>query len=210
MLRRNRTFNIFTTSRRAVILGLASTLMVAGPAAAQISQDQAESFTKTLVAELGGIAKDGARSEATRDQAYRQALQSRLGSEAIGKFLLKGIPDGAASPDQLARYNALFPRYIAAAFATQIGGLAERQINVTQSRARGEREVIVRSEIVNSSGIKKASIDWRIRSIKGQPRLLDVLVERSSPLVTKRQEFSSLVKRDGMAALLAHMESVAN
>jgi len=210
MLRLARKSEILATSRRVFIVGLTSAMMMAGTANAQISQDQAEGFTKTLVAELGQIAKDGTYSETARDQAYRQALQSRLGSEAIGKFLLKGIPDGAASPAQLARYKTLFPSYIAAAFATQIGGLAERQINVTQSRARGEREVIVRSELVNNSGIKKASIDWRIRAIKGEPRLLDVLVERSSPLVTKRQEFSSLVKRDGMDALLAHMESVAN
>ena len=96
------------------------------------------------------------------------------------------------------------------AFASQIGGLAEQQIKVTESRPRGEREVIVRSELVNSAGIKKASIDWRIREVDGEPRLLDVLVERVSPLVTKRQEFSSLAKREGIEALLEHMEKIAN
>ena len=60
------------------------------------------------------------------------------------------------------------------------------------------------------AGIKKASIDWRIRDVDGEPRLLDVLVERVSPLVTKRQEFSSLAKREGIDALLEHMEKIAN
>lgn len=199
-----------THAMKAVIIGLMSAFMIFAPATAQINQSQAENFTKTLVSELGSIARNPSLNENSRERAYRQALQSRLATDSIGKFLLKSVPADLPTQSQIATYNQLFPSYIAASFASQIGGLAERQINVTQSRARGERDVIVRSELVNNQGIKKASIDWRIRWINGQPRLLDVLVERVSPLVTKRQEFSSLAKRQGMDALLAHMRTVAN
>ena len=120
------------------------------------------------------------------------------------------MPADLPTEAQKVTYNQLFPSYIAAAFASEIGGLAERDINITDSRERGETEVIVRSDLVNDAGVKKASIDWRIREIDGQPRLLDVLVERVSPLVTKRQEFSSLAKREGVDALIAHMKTVAN
>ena len=137
-------------------------------------------------------------------------MKSRLATESIGKFLFKSVPADLPTPAQKSTYDSLLPNYIAGAFASQIGGLAEQKINVTQSRPRGEREVIVRSELVNSAGIKKASIDWRIREVDGEPRLLDVLVERVSPLVTKRQEFSSLAKREGIEALLEHMEKIAN
>jgi len=196
-------------SLKASLLGLLTVALFSSSAFAQIAPADAETFTRTLVTELGQIAKDEALSEDARDQAYRGALKSRLASESIGKFLFKGVPADLPTASQIGTYNELFPDYIAAAFAAQIGGLAERQINVTESKARGSRDVIVRSELVNNSGVKKASIDWRIRDIDGNPRLLDVLVERSSPLVTKRKEFSSLVKREGVDALLAHMEKVA-
>jgi len=204
------TSNTLKKTLKAGLIGLFSIAMLTGTALAQIAPSQAESFTETLVAELGQIAKDETLSDTAQDQAYRGALKSRLASESIGKFLFKGVPEDLPTAAQVATYNELFPDYIAAAFAAQIGGLAERQINVTESKARGSRDVIVRSELVNNAGIKKASIDWRIRDIDGQPRLLDVLVERSSPLVTKRQEFSSLAKREGVDALLAHMETIAN
>lgn len=177
---------------------------------AQITQGEAEDFTNSLVVELGKIAKDDSLNEAAQDQAYREALKTRLATESIGKFLFKSVPTDLPTPAQKSTYDSLFPNYIAGAFASQIGGLAEQEINVTESRPRGEREVIVRSELVNSAGIKKASIDWRIRDVDGEPRLLDVLVERVSPLVTKRQEFSSLAKREGIDALLEHMEKIAN
>ena len=201
---------IMTRAMKAVIISLISAFMIFAPATAQLNQAQAESFTKTLVTELGAIAKNPSLNDDARERAYRGALQSRLATDEIGKFLLKSVPAELPTQAQIARYNQLFPTYIAASFASQIGGLAERQINVTQSRTRGERDVIVRSELVNNRGVKTASIDWRIRWINGQPRLLDVLVERVSPLVTKRQEFSSLAKRQGMDALLAHMQTVAN
>lgn len=188
-------------------------IMMAVPAFA-LDKSEAEGFTDALIVELGTIANDGALGDGAlgddaRDRAYRGALQSRLATESIGKFLFKSVPADLPTEAQIAAYNELFPKYIAAAFASQIGGLAERQINVTESRARGEDEVIVRSVLVNKSGVKKASIDWRIREIDGQPRLLDVLVERVSPLVTKRQEFSSLAKREGVDALLTHMKTIS-
>jgi len=195
---------------KAILIGVFSLAIFSSSAFAQISTSQAETFTKALVTELGQIAQNEALSDAAQDQAYRGALKSRLASESIGQFLFKGIPEDLPTAAQISTYNELFPDYISAAFAAQIGGLAEREINVTQSKARGSRDVIVRSELVNKAGIKKASIDWRIRDINGQPRLLDVLVERSSPLVTKRQEFSSLAKREGVDALLAHMKTIAN
>ena len=74
---------------------------------------------------------------------------------------------------------------------------------------RSETEAIVQSHLVDNAGRKKASIDWRLRWVDGEPRLLDVLVERVSPLVTKRQEFSSLAKRDGVDALLDYMKGVS-
>ena len=198
-------------SLKFAVIGLVSALMISAPASAQsLSQDDAKGFTEALVVELRTIAKDGALSDTSRDRAYRDALQRRLVTDQIGAFLFKSIPDGSATDAQLREYNQLFPSYISAAFASKIGDLAERQINVTESRARGEKEVIVRSELLDDAGFKKASIDWRIREVNGQPRLLDVLVQGVSPLVTKRQEFASLAKRKGVDALLDYMKKIAN
>lgn len=199
--------NSLLTTLKITLMTFLASLMMVGTASAN-NPSEAESFTKSLVTELGQIAQNDALSDSVQMDSFRGALQRRLAAKSIGKFLLKGVPAELITPQQQNTYNQLFPTYIASAFASQIGGLAERQINVTESRAR-RNDVIVRSELVNKKGIKKASIDWRVRWIDGQPRLLDVLVERSSPLVTKRQEFSSLAKREGFDAVLAHMKSIA-
>lgn len=167
---------------------------------------QAESFTKALIDQLSDVAKTQDLSDDARDAAYRNVLQSKLATDSIGKFLFKGAPDELATAEQRAEYKALFPAFIAATFASEIGELAERDILVKSSRVRGDTEALVSSELVNKAGIKKASIDWRLRWIDGEPYLLDVLVERISPLVSKRREFSSLAEREGVDALLAYMK----
>lgn len=188
----------------AALISAASTLPVFAA-----DKTQAESFTKALVTELSAVAKQGGLTEPARDLAYRDVLQAKLATESIGKFLFKGAPSELATATQRREYETIFPAYIAATFAAQIGELAERQINVKASRLRGDTEALVSSELVDRNGIKKASIDWRLRWIDDEPYLLDVLVERISPLVTKRKEFSSLAQHDGVDALLAHMKDVS-
>ncbi|MEP1231108.1 MAG: ABC transporter substrate-binding protein [Litorimonas sp.] len=187
---------------------VASVTAMATPAFAA-DKTQAEKFTQALIVELSDVAKRSDLSDTSRDLAYRDVLQAKLATESIGKFLFKGAPSELATDAQRAEYEALFPSYIAATFAAQIGELAERQINVKASRLRGDTEALVRSELVDKNGIKKASIDWRLRWIDDEPFLLDVLVERISPLVSKRKEFSSLASRDGVDALLAHMKTAS-
>ncbi len=177
-------------------------------AAVAPTTETATTFVDALVVDLSAAANDESLEEEDRKYALRTILRDELAVEPIGKFLFAGAPAELATDDQRAAYDELFPNYIAASFAEEIGELAEREIRVKGAILRGEDEAIVQSELFDSEGAKRAQIDWRLRWIDGEPRLLDVLVERVSPLVTKRQEFSAIAERDGVDALLLHMEDV--
>jgi len=196
---------------RAAVFGLALALAGAAhgePAPSADHEASAKAFTDALVADLGAAANDETLSAAGRETALRDILRERLEVEAIGRFLFRGAPDDLASAEQRDAYMTLFPDYIAAAFAEEIGELAGRRIEVGRAILRGDDEAIVQSRLVNSAGVEKARIDWRLRWRDGEPLLLDVMVERVSPLVTKRQEFSSIAERRGVDALLAHMSEI--
>lgn len=199
--------NIFR--RLGLIMWASAFIMLNAPAFAQADKTSAAHFTQALVDELSDVANDASLSESARNSGYRTVLKDNLATQSIGKFLFKGAPTELANETQKSAYQTLFPDFIAAAFADEIGGLAERDIEIKRSLVRSETEAIVQSHLVDNAGRKKASIDWRLRWVDGEPRLLDVLVERVSPLVTKRQEFSSLAKRDGVDALLDYMKGVS-
>lgn len=164
---------------------------------------EAEAFIVSLVGEL----KTQAETEGEGSLAVRNTLEDNLATESIGKFLLAGNAAKTATAEQRARYDTLFPSYIAAAYAEEIGQLTARDIRVKNSLERKPGDIIVQSDLFDSKGAKRASIDWRVRvSGEGEHKLLDVLVERISPLITRRQSFSKMVKDEGLDGLLTHME----
>ena len=182
---------------------VASGLLSLGLASAQVPE--AESFVTALVDELRATAE--ASGEGSVE--VRAVLEANLATEAIGNFLIRGSAADDMSDEQRARYNQLFPRYIAAAFAEEIGQLTARRIDVKGSLERRPGDIIVQSELFDDAGKKRASIDWRVRVLDtGEYKLLDVLVERISPLITRRQTFSAMVRDDGIEGLLMHMEGV--
>ncbi len=195
---------------RAACAMLAFCVLFANSALAQSQTEQAKEFARVLVEELTANANDPALDEAQKSDQYRIILRDKLAADPIGRFLFNGSPNALATEMQRQQYTELFPDYIAASFADQIGALAEREIIILGAVSRGDQEAIVQSRLLDASGREKAVIDWRLRWYDGEPQLLDVLVERVSPLVTKRQEFSSLASRQGVDALLAHMRDVVN
>lgn len=187
------------------IAGALASLFSIAVSAAQVPE--AETFVVNLVTEL----RENAEREGEGSPAVRATLEKNLATAAIGKFLLAGDAAEAATEAERARYDALFPSYIAAAYAEEIGQLTSREIRVSRSLERRPGDVIVQSALYDDRGAKRASIDWRVRATSaGGYKLLDVLVERISPLITRRQSFSERVRNEGMEGLLQHMEQTVS
>ncbi|MEO1042736.1 MAG: ABC transporter substrate-binding protein [Pseudomonadota bacterium] len=165
---------------------------------------ESEAFIVAVVDEL----KSAADTYGDASPEVRQVLEDNLATEAIGRFLLAGDAAESATDEQRARYDTLFPRFIAAAFAEEIGQLTSRRIDVTGSLERRPGDIIVQSALFDDEGVKRANIDWRVRVLEtGENKLIDVLVERISQLTIRRQTFSSVVDDEGVDGLLTYMES---
>lgn len=166
----------------------------------------AEAFAQALIDDLSAVAADTSTETGDREAALRAVLEEAVAAEAMARIVLSPTARASAAEDEIARFDALFPDYIAAAFASQLDGLAERAIVVRETRVLGEGEAVVVSALLDPRGRDAATIEWRLRAVDGAPRLLDVLVERVSRLVSLRAEFSSVAQRRGVEVLLAHME----
>ncbi|GGY46283.1 Tgt2/MlaC family protein [Parvularcula lutaonensis] len=189
---------------RLIALAASGVLAVTAAFAAE-RQPEAEAFIVDLVTEL----RTNAETDGEGSLSVRKTLEDNLATEAIGKFLLAGDAAEGATDEERRRYEELFPAYIAAAYAEEIGQLTAREIQVKNSLERRPGDIIVQSVLVDKEGKPRADIDWRVRVLEdGELKLLDVLVERTSPLITRRQAFSARVRDEGMAGLLAHMEEV--
>ncbi|MEM9810601.1 MAG: ABC transporter substrate-binding protein [Pseudomonadota bacterium] len=195
--------------KQVLFAALTSAFMIMASASAE-TLPEAEAFVSELVTEL----QFAANEHGDNAPEVRQVLEDNLATVRIGKFLVAGSKVEEAEETQREAYFELFPRYIAAAFAEEIGQLTSRRIDVYNSFERAPGDVIVQSKLFDDHGVSRAQIDWRLAAIETEEgdaqgyQLLDVLVERISPLITRRQEFSTIIRDDDVQGLLDHMIEV--
>jgi phospholipid transport system substrate-binding protein len=53
------------------------------------------------------------------------------------------------------------------------------------------------------------SYDWRVRSAQADPKIVDVVVEGVSLLITQRSDFSSVISQNGIDGLIRSLKEKA-
>ena len=164
-----------------------------------------DAFVSNLLDELKTISLE---QGADRNARLRETLLRSMAVPQLQRYLIRGDISKAATEDQTTTYNDLFPRYISAAIGDSIDRMVERRIDVGEVNERRPGDYIVRSKIFSDAGEERATLDWRIRSRRGELVLADFMVDGQSFSVERKAQFSAIVKKDGFATLLEHMQSV--
>ncbi len=135
-----------------------------------------------------------------REARFRELLSTGFDMSTIGRLVM-GNDWRKASPEQQADYLELFNEFILRSYSSRFGGYAGERLNVVAERAAGQEDVLVTTRIDRPSG-PPINADWRVRVIKDQYRIIDVMVEGISMVVTQRSEFASVINKSGIDGLI--------
>lgn len=180
--------------RRAVATGaviLVLAILAVGPRA-QVTADP-----RAFVGTLGARAIEvlGPSVPAVQRQArFRELLQNDFDIPGIGQFVL-GRYWRAATPQEQQEFLQLFQEYVVQAYSARLGEYGGAPFRVTGSRPAGD-EVVVTSEIARP-GAPPIQLDWFLVNRGGALKITDVYVGGVSMKVTQRDEFSSIIQRNG-------------
>jgi phospholipid transport system substrate-binding protein len=133
-------------------------------------------------------------SQSQRIARFRQLFQSDFDVPGIGQFVL-GRYWRTASPEEQQEFLRLFQEYIVQSYAAQLGEYGGEPFRVTGSRPSGN-ETVVTSEIDRHSG-SRIVVDWYVVERGGAPKISDVYVGGVSMKVTQRDQFASVIQRNG-------------
>ena len=167
---------------------------------AQTTSEEAARFVQKLGNEAVGIVGTNRILTSEKRQAALKDLIERgfnlqLTSQfVLGKYWLR------ATPDQRAEFQDLFTQYLVNSYAHQLGSVRAETLTIVASHAVGEKDVLVETSIESADGIERPV--WRVRSQKGQYKIIDVSVDGVSLALTQRREFASVVNREGLEGLL--------
>ncbi len=193
---------------RAALNGLATALfallIVVGSGATDASSQPNHQAAASLISNLASNALAALRQPnltmAQREQIVRKLLHQGFDVAFIGRFVL-GRHWRRVGPEQRGDYQRVFGEFLVKTYASRLGGYAGETFGVSSVRPAGKNDSLVYTVINRPSGppLKAA---WRVREINGQPRIIDVMVEGISMVVTQRSEFASVIKRNGFDGLL--------
>ena len=178
-----------------LILALA-VVLPAGKAAAVQDQAGAQAFIRQLGDEAIELLRDNTRSSAGTVEGVRSLFRDSFDVPTIGQFVL-GRHWRTATEPQRDEYLSLFEDMVVETYARRFNEYDNQSFIVDGSRPEGERDVMVSSRIVAPDG-PPVQVMWRVRDRgAGNLQIIDVMVEGVSMAVTQRNEFSSIIQRNG-------------
>lgn len=178
-----------------VIAAFLTAAPIAAPIVAQAQSSAAESF----VAELGDSAvqllEDESLTAETAEARFRELFQSGFDIPTIARFAL-GTYWRVATDDEKETYLSLFEDLVVITYARRFEEYSGEELVVRGSRPEGQRDIMVLSDIIRPDG-PPVAVGWRVREQEAGLRIIDVVIEGVSQGITQRDEFRSIIQRNG-------------
>jgi phospholipid transport system substrate-binding protein len=193
-------------SRRFLLSAVAALPVMAGmPRLAQAAADAARAFITQLGKETVEALRrpDPAPQKAAK---MEDILRRGFDFETIGKFVL-GRYWTTASPQQREEFLKVFTDFVSKSYSRRLAEEASvNDFNITNIRDLGEGDYLVQTAITRPSG-PALNYEWRVREGGNGVKIVDVIVEGVSLLVTQRSDFTSVAGQSGIDGLIATLRN---
>ena len=191
---------------RALVLALVMAV-VGTPSHAQEYVDRSKQFIEVLADRAIATAAADLTDAEVRHQ-IQELLNDGFAVRGIARYVL-GRYWRRASEDDRAEYLELFEDVVISISADRLSKYSGQSFEVTTAVAATsansrEQAAIVRS-LFHVSDESQVRVDWRVASLGDTYKITDVVLEGVSLANTYRDEFTSVVRRDGIDGLLAEL-----
>lgn len=167
--------------------------------------DQAESFIRKIGDRAVAILNARERDVAARRNEMAALLDEAVDVERMARLVL-GRHWRSLTEAQRTEYVGLFRAYLLSGLSTRLGGVGGERIVVKGSRpAPHEEDSMVGTQVVLEPGQPPVDVEWRVRQEGNRYRIVDVVAEDVSLVVTNRAEFDAIIARQGIDGLLEQM-----
>ena len=192
-------------ARRALLLAGAVMAVTGGRARAAAVAGSAEAFIqglgdRTLVI----LEQPGTPQE--KLTGLKQLLDQATDLELIARLVL-GRYWREAKPPQQAEFVRLFKELLMQTMAERLSWYNGQTFEITGGKPIDERDTMVSTRILRTSGKPPIMVDWRVRQDQGAYLLIDILAEGVSLVVTQRSEAADVISQRGIDGLLGDMRA---
>lgn len=192
--------------RRDVILAAGGLILAvaAGVPASALEQTAARAFVTKLADKTLTVLRADS-DVAARANKLAPLLRDGLDLDAMGKFVL-GRQGRELTTAQQKSFAQAFERHVVETYSDLLARQSVADVKITGDSKQPDGDVLVNSEITRG-GAPSTPYDWRVRETKAGLKVVDVVINGVSLLITRRQEFASVMRKDGVDGLIRRLES---
>ena len=162
-------------------------------------------FVRSIGEEVINVLKTNQSIE-QRKKKFHDIFLNAFDVESMAQFAA-GTYWRRADDRQKQEYIKLFGDYVASLYATTFSDYSGQSFKVTNERTAGDN-VAVEGTIVQGQK-PPVRIEFRLRKAESGFKIVDVYVEGLSLLITKRDEFMTVLSREGMDGLLQRLRTTS-
>ena len=174
--------------------------------------NRAETFIAILSSEALNIATEKSLTKQTRQAKIAILLNDGFDMPWIARFVL-GRNWRLATPSQRKEYLNLFKSIIEHTYSRQFQDYSDQKIVIKGHKLGNRKYIFVSSRIFDPTRSNvNIDVNWRIVPAGSSFKIVDVVIEGVSMGVTQRNEYASVLKRNGnnIAALIEAMRQSLN
>lgn len=190
------------------VLGLAAALGATSlPRPSLAGASAAEAFVQGFADRVLATLRDRSIPAPQRLQAVDGLVEQGFALDRVARLAL-GRYWRSASESERREFSELFKAAVLASYSRRFDDYADRRLRVAGAAPAGEQ---VSVETYLEGGAAPVRLDWRVAELDGSWRVLDIVVEGVSLLVTYRNEFAAVIEQGGgqVAALIAELRTRA-
>lgn len=188
-------------------LGILALAGVPRPAAANEFSDGAKKFIEVLTEEAISTLTGKDLSPNERADRFRKLMLKNFALKGIARFALGRHWRKLTGPEKK-EYLELFEDLMVATYADRFTKYSGEKLVVKKAEVRGERDVLVYTSMTRIDGTRPLKVAWRVRGKAGNYKVVDIMVEGISMVMTQKSEFGSFIRQNdgGVSSLLSELK----
>ncbi|MDG2953796.1 phospholipid-binding protein MlaC [Bisgaard Taxon 10/6] len=124
------------------------------------------------------------------------------GSLVLGQYFR------STTPQQRETFFAAFDKFIEQAYAQALTMYNGQDVQVQKAQLNGDSQASVKVKLIQAQPLN-LTFQWRKNSKTGQWQVYDMTAEGVSMVETKKQEWSNILRKEGIDALTAQVQKAA-
>ena len=167
-----------------------------GPAKADDFGAEAKKFIEILTSDAISMMTVKDISKIERADRFRRLMNENFAIKGIAKFVL-GRHWRKATESEKKEYLQLFEDLLVDTYADRFAKYSGEKLVVNKSEVRGKGDALVHTIMIRVDGAKPLKVAWRVRGKNGIYKIVDIMIEGISMVVTQKSEFASFIQKNG-------------